>query len=86
MKNYNYFLHNRIFFEENALIVSSVITRGSGSIKLTLDNLYISKDKVYIVIRTDEPEMGTCDIKEATFSFVVKQSDVVNVNEVITLG
>ena len=68
------------------MIISSLITRGSGSIKLTLDNLYISKDKVYIVIRTDEPEMGTADIKEATFSFIVKQSDILNVNEVITLG
>ena len=78
-------LYDETFFEENALIVSSLITRGSGSIRLTLDNLYISDDKVYIVVRTDEPEMGTADIKEATFSFVVKQSDVVNVNEVITL-
>lgn len=79
-------LYDEAFFEENALIISSLITRGSGSIKLTLDNLYISKDKVYIVIRTDEPEMGTADIKEATFSFIVKQSDILNVNEVITLG
>jgi hypothetical protein len=79
-------LYDETFFEENALIISSLITRGSGSIKLTLDNLYISKDKVYIVIRTDEPEMGTADIKEATFSFIVKQSDILNVNEVITLG
>lgn len=79
-------LYDETFFEENALIISSLITRGSGSIKLTLDNLYTSKDKVYIVIRTDEPEMGTADIKEATFSFIVKQSDILNVNEVITLG
>ena len=78
-------LYDETFFEENALIVSSLITRGSGSIRLTLDNLYISDDKVYIVVRTDEPETGTADIQEATFSFVVKQSDVVNVNEVITL-
>ena len=78
-------LYDETFFEENALIVSSLITRGSGSIRLTLDNLYISDDKVYIVVRTDEPGMGTADIKEVTFSFVVKQSDVANVNEVITL-
>ena len=83
--NYGAVKDDETFFEENALIVSSLITRGSGSIRLTLDNLYISDDKVYIVVRTDEPEMGTADIKEVTFSFVVKQSDVVNVNEVITL-
>lgn len=78
-------LYDEAFFEENALIISSLITRGSGSIKLTLDNLYISDDKVYIVIRTDEPEMGTGDIQEATFSFAIKQSDVLSANEVITL-
>ena len=78
-------LYDETFFEENALIISSLITRGSGSIKLTLDNIYISNDKVYIVVRTDEPEMGTADIKEATFAFIVKQSDILNVNEVVTL-
>lgn len=79
-------LYDEAFFEENALIISSLITRGSGSIKLTLDNLYISDDKVYIVIRTDKPAEGTADIQEATFAFIVKQSDIFNVSEVITLG
>lgn len=78
-------LYDETFFEENALIISSLITRGSGSIKLTLDNLYISDNKVYIVVRTDEPAVGTADIQEATFAFIVKQSDILNVNEVVTL-
>ena len=78
-------LYDDSFFEENALIISKEIVRGSGSIKLTLDNLYITDNKVYIVIRTDEPIEGTCDMQFATFTFVVKKNDVINVTEVITL-
>ena len=78
-------LYDDSFFEENALIISKEIVRGSGSIKLTLDNLYIADNKVYIVIRTDEPIEGTCDMQCATFTFVVKKNDVINVTEVITL-
>lgn len=79
-------LYDETFFEENALIISSLIICSSGSIALSLDNLYISDGKVYIVVRTDEPQIGTGDIQEATFAFIVKQSDVLNVNEVVTLG
>ena len=78
-------LYDELFFEENALIISKEVVRSSGSIKLSVDNVYKSDNKIYIVIRTDEPGMGTCDIQSATFSFIVKQSDVINVNEVITL-
>ena len=78
-------LYDDSFFEENALIISKEIVRGSGSIKLTLDNLYITDNKVYIVIRTDEPIEGTCDMQYVTFTLAVKKNDVINVTEVITL-
>lgn len=77
--------YDEAFFEENALILTRMITRGSGSIKLTVNNLYVSENKVYVVIRTDEPSMGTGDMQYAFFAFVVDKDDVVNVNEVITL-
>lgn len=78
-------LYDESFFEENALIFTRMVVRGSGSIKLTVNNLYISENKVYVVIRTDEPSMGDCAMQYAFFAFVVDKGDVVNVNEVITL-
>ena len=77
--------YDEAFFEENALILTRMITRGSGSIKLTVNNLYVSENKVYVVIRTDIPMAGTGDMRYAFFAFVVDKDDVVNVNEVITL-
>ena len=78
-------LYSDSFFEENALIITRMITRGSGSIKLTVNNLYVSDDTVYIVIRTDEPNMGTDDMQYAFFGFAVAKNDVVNVDKVVTL-
>lgn len=77
--------YDEAFFEENALILTRMVARGSGSIRLTVDNLYISEDKVYVVIRTDEPNMGTCDMQYAFFAFVVDKDDVIGVNKVVTL-
>ena len=73
------------FFEETALIITRIITHGSGSIELTVNNLYISGNKVYVVIRTDVPSIGTDDMQYAFLGFEVKKNDVAGVNEVITL-
>ena len=78
-------LYDDLFFEENALVISKEIVRGSGSIRLTLNNIYVANNKLYIVIRTDEPEIGTADMQYVTFAFVLKKSDVIDVVEVITL-
>ena len=78
-------LYDDSFFEQNALIITKMITRSSGSIKLTVNNLYVSDNIIYVVIRTDVPTMGTCDMKEAFFGFAVAKSDVVNVDKVVTL-
>ena len=55
-------IYDESFFEENALILTRMVVRGSGSIQLTVNNLYVSENKVYVVIRTDEPNLGTCDM------------------------
>ena len=78
-------LYEEAFFEENALIITRMITRGSGSIKLTVNNLYISGNKAYVVIKTDEPFIGTDDMQYVFFGFEVKKNDIAGVNEVITL-
>ncbi len=77
--------YDEAFFDENALILTRMVVRGSGSIKLTVNGLYISENKVYVVIKTDIPVMGTADMQYAFLAFVVDKDDVVNVNEVITL-
>ena len=79
-------LYDNAFFAENALIVTRIITRGSGSIKLSFNNVYTSGDKAYVVVKTVEPGgFGTTDMKYQSFSISVKQSDIANVKEVITL-
>lgn len=77
--------YSEAFFEENALIITKILVRGSGSIKLTVDNLYVSNNTVYVVVRTDEPVLGTADILQEHFCFTVAKSDVANVDSVVTL-
>lgn len=79
-------LYDNAFFAENALIVTRIITRGSGSIQLSVNNVYTSGDKAYVVVKTLKPGgMGTADMKYQSFSISVKQSDIANINELITL-
>ena len=79
-------LYDNAFFAENALIVTRIITRGSGSIQLSVNNVYTSGDKAYVVVKTVTPGGGgTADMKYQSFSISVKQSDIANINELITL-
>ena len=78
-------LYNEAFFEENALILTDTITRGSGSIRLGVKNVYISDNKVYIVVKTDVPGMGTDDMQYKSFTLKISKADLENVTEVITL-
>ncbi|MBQ7363629.1 MAG: hypothetical protein IJW48_04155 [Clostridia bacterium] len=78
-------LYNADFFEENSLIITNTITRPSCSIRLRVDNLYISGNKVYVVVRTDIPGIGDAAMQHTHFTFAVPKDEVVNVNEVITL-
>lgn len=77
--------YDEAFFEENALIFTKLIVRSSISTKLTVNNLYVSNDKVYVVVRTDKPFAGYAAVQYATFGFIVNQDDIVGVDEVITL-
>lgn len=79
-------LYDEAFFAENALIITRIIARSSGSIQLSVNNVYTSGDKAYVVVKTLEPGgMGTADMKYQSFSISVKQSDIANVKELITL-
>lgn len=77
--------YDESFFESYALIFTKTIVRPSGSIRLTVNNLYLSEDKLYVVVRTDEPMAGTADMQYKMFGFVVDKNDVVSVDEVIAL-
>lgn len=79
-------LYDETFFEENALIVTRVLTLSSGSIAITVENLYISDDKAYIALKTEIPDIGTDDVQWKWFTFRVNQSDVIWVNEAITIS
>ena len=79
-------LYDEAFFAENALIITRIIMRGSGSINMSINNVYTSKDKVYVAVKTVEPGgFGTADLKTQSFTISVKKSDVINVNDPITL-
>ena len=74
------------FFRENVLIVTKCIYRGSGSTKLTVEGLYVSRNQAYVVVKTAPPAgMGTCDAQYKTFAFVVPKAAVEGVTEVTTL-
>ena len=78
-------LYDDAFFQENALVITRQVVRSSGSIKLTTNNLYISGNKLYVVIRTDHPGGGTCDMQYKTFTYIVPQSEIANATEVVVL-
>ena len=78
-------LYDEEFFENNALILTDTITRGSGSIGLTVNNVYISNNKIYVVIKTNVPTIGTDDMQDKSFTIKIAKADIENVTEVITL-
>ena len=78
-------LYDEAFFEENALIVTKVIVRSSCSVRLTVDGLYLSGDKAYVVVRTDVPYIGDDAMQFTSFAFSVRKDDVKGINGVVTL-
>lgn len=78
-------LYDDSFFSENALIITHIITRSSGSIELTVNDLYSSEGKIYVIVRTDEPSSRTDDMQYTTFTVQVSQQDVAGVEQIITL-
>ena len=78
-------LYDEAFFEENALILTRTFS-GSSSVRLKVDNLYISDNTVYVVIETEIPTGGTDDIVMRYFTIQVSKSKVANVDEAITVS
>ena len=77
--------YDEAFFEENALIITKAIELPSSSIDLTVKNLYISGDTVYVVIETDIPDVTLSDGKILTYIITVPQRDVAGVDKAVTL-
>lgn len=77
-------LYNEAFFEENALILTTIFS-GSSSIGKKVDNLYVSDNTVYVVIETEIPTVNTEDIVWRYFTIQVPKSEVANVDEVISV-
>jgi hypothetical protein len=77
--------YDEAFFEENALIITKAIELPSSSIDLTLKNLYISGDTVYVVFETDIPNVTLSDGKILTYIITVPQRDVAGVDKAVTL-
>ena len=79
-------LYDEAFFEENALIVTRTVSTGSSSNKLTVNNLYLSANKIYVVVKTDVANTGLANMKYEYFTIKVPKNAVVDVDEVITFG
>ncbi len=77
--------YDELFFEDNALIITNIITLSSGSIKSTVDNVYVSENKLYLVVKTDTPQICTDDVQEFNYTLAVPKDEVPNVTEVIIL-
>ncbi|MBO5040019.1 MAG: hypothetical protein J6D09_02860 [Clostridia bacterium] len=76
------------FFETNALLATKEITRGSGRYRTTVDNVYISDNKIYVVIRTScAPSEYPSDlmVRDATFYLAVSKDAIKGATELITL-
>lgn len=78
-------LYDDAFFSDNAIIITKVLVRGSGSISLTIDNVYLSDGKIYVVVKTNVPSIGDAAMQYKNFALIVKKSEVLNINKVITL-
>lgn len=77
--------YNDEFFSKNALIVSREISRHSISVRITVEGVYESQNKLYTLIRTDEPSAGLGAILSKNYTLVVSQESVQDIDEVIVL-
>ena len=78
--------YNEEFFETNALLVTKEITRGDGGYGLTVDNVYLSDNKIYVVIRTSHSEgIAPQMLIRKTFYIAVSKDAIKGATELITL-
>ena len=77
--------YNDEFFSKNALIVSREISRYSISVRITVEGVYASQNKLYTLIRTDDPLGGFGAILSKNYTLVVSQESVQDIDEVLVL-
>ncbi len=76
------------FFETNALLITKQITRGNLGYGLTVDNVYLSDNKIYVVIRTSRPPSESYVLPallEKTFYLTINKDAIKGATELITL-
>ncbi len=74
------------FFETNALLVTKQITRANLGYGLSVDNVYLSDNKVYVVVHTSNSEgMAPQMLLEKTFYLTVSKDAINGATELITL-
>ena len=74
------------FFESNALLVTRKITRGDGGYGLSIDNVYLSDNNIYVVIRTSNSEGNAPQMVQGkTFYIAVSKEAIKGATELITL-
>ncbi len=74
------------FFETNALLVTKEITRSDLGYGLFVDNVYLSDNNIYVVIRTYNSEgMAPQALLEKTFYLEVSKDAIKGATELITL-
>ena len=78
-------LYDDAFFEENALIITDTIGNANYNPYYEIGNVYISNNKLYVVIKTFDPNVDLTMVSERLLIIKVKKDDIKNVKEVITL-
>lgn len=74
------------YFKTNALLVTNEITRSNLGYGLSVDNVYLSDNKIYVVIRTSNSEGAAPQaIQEKTFYLEVSKDAINGATELITL-
>ena len=73
------------FFENNTLLLTEVFGHGSSSIKHTIDNVYVLDNKLYVVVKTNEPNGQSEDVVNYRFNIAVSKEDIEGIDEVIVL-
>ena len=74
------------FFESNALLVTKQITRAHRNDGLVVDNVYLSDNKIYVVIRSTQAEgILLPALLKRTFYLTVSKDAIKGATELITL-
>lgn len=74
------------FFESNTLLVTKQIVRSDLGYGLDIDNVYLSDNKIYVVVCTAHPQgSSAAALLQETFYLTVSKDAIKNATELITL-